>query len=604
MEHVPSYEDTSIHGLFESQVEKTPDNTALIDGDQKLTYRELNVRANQLASQMRRMGVTLEDRIAICMERSVEIVEALLAIVKTGAAYVPIDRAWPETRRVQVLEDSGAVLLLTREESDDTALTKRPIKTFSVDASRALLAKESGENIRRRTNPNELLGVVYTSGSTGRPKGVLVTTGSVVNQFASMSTMCPYRLGDVALLHRPYTVIGFPRDSLSPLLKGVPVVIATAVEGRDPATLVRLGAEHNISHISASAALWEGILEHAERRQEWRTLRIGRTGGDPLGAATVKRWYRVFPHAQLLNIYGATECSWATTCDTRTAQMDSCAPAGTPLSNIDVQILDNQLQPVKAGELGEIYVGGSCLARGYLNSPALTAERFIANPHAADGGARLFRTGDIGLRRADGLLEIKGRADLQVKIRGFRVEIEEIEMVLHACEGIQSAVVVSTNLGADVRLTAFVVAHRDLVTPGRLRAELVKRLPNYMVPTEFVFLTEMPQTSTGKIDRVALAQTGSRQTFSSRAGAPSESSTEKRIVQIWMDVLMLTKVSIDEDFFELGGHSLSAIQVISRVYDEFGIEVSLRTLFDSPTIRAFATSVELAIDAASEASVT
>ena len=577
---------TTLPSLFEAQVARTPDAVALVYGDARLTYGELNRRANQLAHVLIRRGVGPEQLVGLCVERTPEMIEGLLAILKAGAAYLPLDLAYPAARLALMLDDARPGLILA---SAETA-PRLPA------GYRYLVIEADGDTADGDTNPTDAqrlsalaVGhpayVIYTSGSTGRPKGVVVTHAGVaalaaaqverlgvkaasrVLQFASLNfdaslweVVMALTSGAALVLAPPEALSGLP---LRALLAGQRVTHATL----PPAVLATLG----------EADLPLGCLVVA---------------GEACPAPLVAQWSA---ERLMVNAYGPTE---STVCATISARLDDGpAPIGTPIPGTRVYVLDAALEPVPAGVAGELYIAGAGLARGYLNRPGLTAVRFVPDPHGAPG-SRMYRTGDLARWRADGALDFLGRADQQIKLRGFRVEPGEIEAALAAQPGVAQVAVVARD---DRPGGAYLVAYLVAALGGRpdfaqLRQALAEQLPSHMVPSAFVTMAALPFTPNGKLDRRALpvSEGGS----SSNEDDPNEeplTPTEDALAVIWADLLHLEHVGRHDNFFELGGHSLMALQVVSQVRDSFGVELPLKTVFDASTLEALADQIDLAL---------
>jgi amino acid adenylation domain-containing protein len=597
----PLDETDSVAALFDLQAERTPDRPAVLQAGDAVTYSDLQGRVNQLECQLRCLGARPEEPIAILADHPLEMIVGSLAALKAGGACLPLDIAWPEQRLRRIVEDAR---------SDIVVISASLRSKVRFDARTLVLGSEGMSShvaaTRRPTvpTPEQLFAVVYSSGSTGQPKGVSISHRSVLNRLRWMWSVHPFVPGDVSLLYRSHAIIGFTWDCFGPLLAGVPIAAARAADVRDPAALVETAVRYGVSHVSASPGRWTAILDHLDRHSvEWRTLRLGRTSGEPLPPDLVVRWRQRFPHVPLINIYGATECSSSTACDTTTVAMLSGArvTVGTPVANVSVHVLNEALDPVAAGEEGEVCVAGSCLARGYLRQPSLTAERFVPNPHGSLG-ERLFRTGDLGVQQPDGTLEIVGRRDCQVKIRGYRVDVGEVEAALSHCPSVKIAAVVPYEpVAGDVRLGACVLLdRRDAgTTADELRARLAEMLPEYMVPAAILLRDEMPRTPSGKIGRPELKRWLEAAADAPRAWEPPRTPEEKIVADIWCRVLGRESVGIDDNFFDLGGHSLLAMKILSAIHDALGADLSLERLFEAPTIRALAPAIDSARAAAS-----
>ncbi len=560
-----------VHQLFEEQVEKTPDAVAVVFEGETLTYRELNARANRLAHRLRRRGAGPETLVGVSAERSFEMVVGLLAILKAGAAYVPLDPALPAERLSYMIEDAGIELLLKSDEADG----------------------ESSGNLNVPVQPENPAYVIYTSGSTGQPKGVVVSHRALGNrlQYARAGDV----LADDAFLQK--TTISFDVSILevfAPLLIGGRTVLAKPGGQQDPAYLVELIRDQRITYTSFPPSLLYALFEQ-EGFDRCDSLRVVITGGETVPAVLPGQFYRHLPGASLLNRYGPTEATISVTswlCERDGAPLS--LPIGRPTAKARVYLLDAAMQPVPVGIAGEIFLGGLCVARGYLRRPHLTAESFVPDPFADEPGARLYRTGDLARYRPDGAIEFVGRVDHQVKIRGFRVELGEIEAALARHPAVREVAVVDREEGATRSLAAYVVLQpADTLDEAGLRGFLLESLPAYMVPADFVALDELPLTPTGKVDRKALPEPRRARTeaeFEEPMGP-----VEEILAGIFADVLGLEKVSRNGDFFALGGHSLLATQVAARVRSLLRADLALRQIFESPTVAALAQHVQAAL---------
>ena len=579
-----------LHEMFQKQAHSTPEATAIFSDRTHTTFRELNQQSNKLARYLRRRGVLPETRVAVHLEQSIETVVAILGIVKAGGAYVAIDPRWPISRVNEVLAVSGISLLAidANRYSADIRFSDQVLILPNV-----LYDRESPADLATNTMIDNLLNVAYTSGTTGKPQGVLVPVRSAVSRIRGMSESYAFKQGDIALLHRAPSMIGFSSDCFAPLASGIPLFLIEERGARDPLDLIRQSIQRGVSHVSASPALLEAIVEYLERHPtSWPTLRVVRTSGDRLLGHTVEKWRRLLPGVSLLNVYGATECGGTTLYDTAMYQpsTEGRVPVGRSVPEASLYVLDEEMCPLAFGTAGDIYIGGPHLARGYADSPGLTAQRFLPNPDPARPGERLFRTNDIGVLWLNGDLEIIGRRDRQVKIRGFRVAMEEVEAALGDCVGVRAGVVETykNNDGANAMVAYIVSDTSTLHSPRAIRASMSKRLPLYMVPTQFVFIKAMPMTPTGKVDRRALSSLPcDKVEFRADYVAP-RTSDEQLVTAIWADVFGIEHPGIDDDLFDLGGDSLLATRIASQVAESSGIALTVRVVFEHPTIRTFA----------------
>ncbi len=580
-----------IHQLFEAQAERTPDAVAVVFEDASLTYRQLNERANRLAHHLRRRGVGPEARVGLCLERGLEMMVALLGVLKAGGAYVPLDPGHPAERLALVLADSGVAVLLAQDALRGALPARAGVEVVSVDAGWAEIARESAGNPRGGAAPANLAYVIYTSGSTGTPKGVMNAHGGVVNRLWWMQAAFGLGADDVVLQKTPFSFDVSVWELFWPLQQGARLVMARPEGHRDPAYLQEVIERRGITTLHFVPSMLQPFLEAADP-ERCRSLRRVVCSGEALPPALVERFHERFPAAvELHNLYGPTEAavdvSWWP-CGGRGPV--EVVPIGRPIHNTRLYVLDAALRPAPVGVPGELFIGGVQVARGYLDRPELTAERFVPDPFAPASGARLFRTGDRARWRADGALEYLGRLDEQVKVRGFRIEPGEIEAVLRRHPAVDDCVVAAReDVPGDRRLVAYVVGG---ARADELREHLRRSLPEHMVPAAFVGLESLPLTASGKLDRRALPAPdyGSA---AERYVAP-RTPAEEVLAGIWAETLRLERVGAHDSFFELGGHSLLATRVMSRVRDVFGVELPLRALFEAPTVAGLAGRVEAA----------
>ncbi|HEU4558131.1 MAG TPA: amino acid adenylation domain-containing protein, partial [Longimicrobium sp.] len=577
--------DRCVHELFEAQAARTPGAVAVVFDEDSLTYRELNERANRLAHHLAHLGAGPEARVGICLERSAEMVVAMLAVLKAGAAYLPLDPSYPADRLSYMLEDSGAPLLVTQA-SLRGLLAADGVRTVTVDADAEAIAPQPADAPRTSVDAANTAYVIYTSGSTGRPKGVQVTHANAASFFAAMDE----RVGGTI----PGTWLAVTRISfdihvlelLWTLARGFKVVVhPDAEQAREEATVERQIRRHGVTHMQCTPSL-AAMLIAESGVQALSGLERLLLGGEALPADLAARITAVLPGG-LVNMYGPTETTvWSATHAVKVGE--GLIPIGRPIANTRVYVLDAALRTQPAGVPGELFIGGHGVTRGYLGRPGLTAERFVPDPFSAEPGARLYRTGDRARWRPDGTLEYLGRLDEQVKIRGFRIEPGEIESVLRQAPGVADcAVVVREDETGDRQLVAYVVGS---VETGALRAHLRQGLPEYMVPSAFVFLDALPLTPNGKLDRKALPAPDFAPA-EERYVAP-RTPVEEVLAEIWAETLRLERVGVEESFFDLGGHSLLATRVVARVRQLFGVEVPLRALFEGPTVAELARRVE------------
>ncbi|KRV49161.1 non-ribosomal peptide synthetase [Wenjunlia vitaminophila] len=572
------------HRRFARQAAGTPDAEALRCGDDALTYRELDERSNQLAHRLRRLGVTRDTLVGICLPRSTDMVVALLAVLKAGGAFVPLDPGFPSDRIAFMLEDSRLPVLLTRREVLD-GLSAPRAEALCLDEIRDELAAESTEGPDVPVDEEDLAYVIYTSGSTGRPKGVRIPHRALGNFLRSMRERPGIDAGDTLLA---VTTLSFDislLELLLPLVEGARVVLAdreTATDGR------RLGdalARSGATMMQATPSTWRMLLEAGWQGDPGlRAL----AGGEALPADLARKL--LAKGVTLWNMYGPTE----TTIWSAVGRVgEGPVTLGEPIANTELHVLDEAGRLVPLGVPGELCIGGAGLARDYLDRPELTAERFVPHPFGADPGSRLYRTGDLVRRRADGRIEFLGRLDHQVKLRGYRIELGEIEAVLaQQPDVLQAVAVVREDVPGDQRLVAYLVTGTDRAAtddrPARLRAALGEKLPDYMVPTAFVFLDALPVTPNGKTDRRALPVPDGTHTGPRTAYVAPRTPAEETLCQLFAQVLGVERVGAEDSFFELGGHSLLATRLISQIRAARGVELEVRALFQAPTPAALA----------------
>lgn len=579
------------HLLFERLAARMPDAPALRERGRSLAYNELNRRANQLARYLLRRNLGPGERVAICFPRSSDMIVGLLGILKAGAAFVPMDLTLPVSRKLAILNDSGAAILLTADQ--DSVSTEFDGAAVVTREAQAQIEQEDDSNLEQ--TGNTVLGVLYTSGVTGKPKGVIVPATAVLNHARWMYHTFPFRRSDVGLMHRSTMLISSTWDYFGPLLGGIPSLVLSENEAADPLVVWKNAVANEVSFVSGSPAFWDAILDHVERRPgEWRTLRLATISGEQVSVRIVRRWQRQFPDACLLNVYGSTECVRPTVYDTSRLSTDAeRVPVGTPISNVQIHIVDDQLRPMPNGEQGEICVSGLCLTEGYLNLPLLTEERFIQNSTLTDGEV-LFRTGDIGRILADGNLEVTGRRDQQVKIRGYRVELGDVEAALLQFSAIRQAVVVAMeDATSGKRLIAYLVSDVEPPpSPTMLRDFLASKLPDYMIPAFFVAMKDLPLTRSGKTDWNALLDPTVHLDVGDREPKELIGATEESLAVIWSEVFNIDDIGRADDFYDLGGHSVMAMQIASRVLNTFGVELPIEVFLSCRTLGAMAKFID------------
>jgi amino acid adenylation domain-containing protein/non-ribosomal peptide synthase protein (TIGR01720 family) len=584
----------TVHQLFEAQAERTPEALALVCGEERLTYAELNARANRLAHHLREKGVGAETTVGVLSERSPEMVVALLGVLKAGGAYLPLDPAHPQERLSYVLEDACARLLLSTARlaegwPDNTAVT-----VLRLDADARLLTEGRAENPHLDTTAENLAYVVYTSGSTGRPKGVCVTHRGVARLVCGTDYLQVRETDRVAHLSN----VAFDAATFEiwgALLNGARLVIINKQAALSQHELLDELRAQKISVLFMTTALFNETAR--QMPDAFAGVRHLLTGGETAEPRWFKEVLERGAPGRLLHVYGPTENTTYSTWHEVEAVADDARqiPIGRPIANTQAYILDAGLCPVPAGVAGELCLGGDGLARGYHARPGLTAELFVPHPYSLERGARLYRTGDLARRTADGRIEFLGRSDNQVKVRGFRIELGEIEAALSAHEASGgTAVVAVEDARGEKRLVAYVVAaagreRGELV--GELRGYLRERLPEYMIPSAFVVLESLPLTPNGKVDRRALPAPDAAETHAGAEFVAPRSPLEEALADIWRGVLGVERVGVHDNFFELGGHSLMATRVLSNVRRIFRIELPLKVVFESATVAELAPAV-------------
>lgn len=579
------------HELFEQQVVRTPNAIAVAFGDRQLSYRELNERANKLARNLRNRGIGPGTLAGCGLERTPEMVVALLAVWKAGGAYVPLDPAYPPDRLSFMIDDAQTLVLLTQEKFRGLFSSMGEQAIF-LDSDWPALEREDGANLDPFSRPSDLAYVIYTSGSTGKPKGAMIHHRGLVNYLTWAIQAYRVEPGRSVPVHSSISFDLTVTSLYTPILAGGTAELLPDDFGADQllAALLRSGDRSLVKITPAHLDLLSAQLEPGQLAGLTRTFVIG---GENLLAEKLESWRHFAPQTRLINEYGPTETVVGCCVhevrpeDPRTGSV----VIGRPIANTQLYVLDESLRPVEPGEAGELYIGGAGVAHGYLNRPELTAERFLEDPFSSMPGARLYKSGDLARYREDGILEFLGRADDQVKIHGYRIELGEIEAALNAHPNVKSCAVLAREDEPGIKKLVGYLVPREGEAPAatELRAFLSESLPEYMVPAHFVVLDALPLTPNGKVDRRALPAPS---IGGGKGGAP-QTPTQKIVAEFWRDLLKADDIGIEDDFFDLGGHSLAATALMQRIRSAFGVEMRLATLFDRPTIAGLSEAVDL-----------
>lgn len=560
-----------LHQLFEEQVKRTPDAIALVLNDDEVSFADLNRRANRLAHYLRSQGAGPEIPVAIMLPRENEMVVGLLAILKSGAAYVPLDPRYPQERLEFMLGDTAASILITQQDLADR-LPAGQADRFCIDRDQSFLARQPTENPVTAAYADNLAYVIYTSGSTGRPKGVGITHRSVVTFIEwTREVFFPAELANVLAT----TSICFDLsifELFAPLSWGGTVILAENV-----LSLPTLNAAGRVTLINTVPSAMTELVREGQLPESVRVVNLA---GEALRNTLVQRIYENNGIKRVVNLYGPSEDTTYSTIAEIVKGSTSAPTIGRPITNTEIHILDSDFQLVVDGVPGELCIGGAGLARGYLKQPELTATRFVPDPFSKVPGARLYRTGDRARYQEDDNIEFLGRVDHQVKLRGFRIELGEIETALRDDPKLAEAIVLVVGENGDERLVAYVVP-KVKVFNQEVRARLQENLPDYMIPNGYLQLERMPLTANGKVDRRALAE---MQPGHSEAHVPARTPVEEVLSGMWRDVLGIEQVGVNDNFFELGGHSLKAALLISRVRATFDFQMDLRQILATPTV--------------------
>ena len=598
---VESAADECVQDIFEVTAGQFAARTAVSMGGERLTYAELNAQANSLAHYLRQRGVGRDKIVALCLERSPRMIVAILGVLKAGAAYLPIDPSSPPERTQFMLGDSAAVILLTQEHLRGRA------NGFSgtilcIDSDWDKIAARPTANPAPANKPEDIAYIIYTSGSTGRPKGVLVSHRNVVRLFRQTDPWFKFNESDVWTLFHSYTFDFSVWEIWGALLYGGRLVVVSHLMARAPDEFYRLLATEKVTVLNQTPSAFRQLIWAETTAAQTRDLQIRYIicGGEALELQSLKPWFKRHgdERPRIVNMYGITETTVHVTYRViREADVaeNLGSVIGVPIPDLRTYLLDEHLEPVPAGVPGEICVSGAGVARGYLNRPELDALRFVPDPFTHGSPERMYRSGDLAVRTWTGELEYLGRIDQQVKIRGFRIELGEIESALNSHPAIRESVVLAEDcVGGEKRLLAYFVPAGSCPSTAELRQHVAQRLPEYMVPGWFVPLTSLPLTVNGKVDRKALPAPEVSAEQSAASGTPPGTELEKLVARVWSELLGRPELTLEANFFQCGGHSLLGTQAISRLAAALGIELSVRILFEAPTLRELAVALEQA----------
>ena len=580
----------SVHEWFEDQVRATPEATAVVFDEKSLTYGELNRQANRLARHLEKLGVGPDKVVAVCLERSFDLIVCLLAILKAGGAYLPVDPALPRERQALMLDDAQPTVLVT-EQLLQAELPPVAAPIFVFDLERASLESESGEDVSGRVTEKNLAYVIYTSGSTGVPKGVEIPHEALVNFLVSMKERPGLTDRDVLVAVTTFSFDIAGLEIFLPLVTGARLILLSRDDAADGFRVLHHLTANNATVLQATPSTWRMLLD--AKWQGHPQLKM-LCGGEALPRELANQL--LAKGGELWNMYGPTETTiWSSVA--RVAPDDAPINIGRPIANTQLYILDAHLQPVPMGVPGELHIGGLGLARGYRNRPELTAERFVPDPFSSEPGARLYKTGDVARLRAKGQIEVLGRLDHQVKIRGFRIELGEIEARISEHPQVKEVVVTAReDVPGRKQLVAYLVLHAE--TPASplvpdLRGFLEPKLPDYMIPAFFEELAALPRTPNGKINRKALPAPKTQSALPNRPYVVPRNPVELKLTEIWAEVLGRDRVGIEDNIFEIGGDSLLIFRIAARA-NEAGLPITIRQFFQHRTIAGMVARMESA----------
>lgn len=589
--HADYPRDKCMHELFEQRASETPNAIAVVCGSQQLTYQEVNWKANQLANYLRKLGTGPDSLVGVSMYRSLEMIIGILGTLKAGAAYVPLDPAYPQKRLASMMEDVDLRVLLTTHDML-TVLPENKVKKICLDSDWSQIAGENGDNLPAMASVKNLCYVIFTSGSTGKAKAAAVFHGGWTNLMHWFVTEFNVTFADKVLVISSFSFDITQRSIAMPLIVGAQLHLL-ASKHYDPALILQTISTQGITRMNCAPSTFYPLVENSKDASKLRSLRTLFLGGEAISASRIREWAESREcSTEVANVYGAAECSDVSTfyvLKNYGKYVETSVPIGKPIFNTQVYLLDESLNPVAFGLPGEICIAGDGVGYGYINDSTLTEQKFVANPFSVGTSTRLYRTGDLGKFSSDGNLEFIGRVDHQVKLRGFRIDLGDIESNLRQHKEVKEAVALSKNFSdQDQRLVAFVVPRhhggsRDQ-TGSQLRSFLKERLPEYMVPNDVVMIEEMPLNPNGKIDRNVLLEMNILG-LGTKAG-PEEPRTpdESDLATIFANVLKLERVGIIDNFFDLGGHSYLVTETLGRVADHFHVSLSIFDFLANPRV--------------------
>ncbi|MET3658071.1 non-ribosomal peptide synthetase [Sporosarcina psychrophila] len=595
---VPFQNNKCLHEIFEEQVLRTPDNIAVIFDNNELTYRELDLRANKLANFLTTRGVGPDKIVGICIERSIELIVGLLGILKAGGAFLPLDPEMPNTRLKQIINNAGCEICLTQHSLQEKLLMEE-VEIIYLDSEWGDIDQQTNQKPTVAVTQDHMISVYYTSGSTGQPKGVINLHKGWTNRMNWMQSKFRLQSSETVLQKTTLTFDDAAVEVFWPLMIGGRIALIAPGLHRDPREIINDSIRYNTVHLQFVPSMLNMVLDEltSKDRKLLSSLRNCISSGEALSPATIEHFFEKMP-GKLHNTWGATEVSIDSTIHTCSEQdiiEHGSVSIGKPIDNNEIYILDEFLQPVPIGVLGDLYIGGIGLAKGYLNDIERTNKAFIPNPFKTL--ELMYKTGDRGYYLQDGSIKFVGREDNQVKIRGMRVELGEIEAILLKHSLVKETVVILKNENDELnRLITFIVPQKkdsnQVLTVENIRTYLKRELPEYMIPSYILFLDDLPLNANGKIDHKKLSAINVQTHAHAIKHIPPSTMAEKLIAEIWKELLKLDEVGVDENFFNLGGHSLLATQVASRLRRQYNIEIPLRSILMKPTISQLAIELE------------